>query len=242
MAKARSKRGAAMVMVIIATVLFTMMSFSLITASSTLSSSANRKWIQLQMEQQAIGVGRALSEALTISSDVDLLEAMNRFLDDGAQYTLLEAKNIPDGYGKVIIRLRKIDQNPDVSLDKEFFIQTSDTVALKVDLDDYLDSVTNVDYQLTANITVVSPEDEQALGTAEVTYFRVKQYEAQYYRTLRVLANRIYPDSNWNFFTTSDPTAMNSSTLVTFTVNEEIVTFTPSDNKVIFYTVAEVWR
>lgn len=254
MAKARSKRGAAMVLVIITTVLFTMMSFSLISASSTLSSSANRKWTQLRMEQQALGVGRAFSETLTDSAVNDLQASMNQFLDNvnyasynlmssevqkqAAIHTFSQTETVPNGYGQIIIRLKKIFQNPQWQLDTDLYIDATDTV----NLDTYLDSVTNVDYQLTTYITVVAPEDAQALGTAEFAFFRIIRYEAQYYRTSVTPANRIYPDSGWRFFTTSNPSLMNSTTRVTFAANEDIITRTPSSSKAIFYQVAEVRR
>lgn len=254
MAKARSKRGAAMVMVIIISVMFTMMSFSLISASSTLYSSANRKWTQLRMEQQANGVGRAFTETLTDDVANDLQTRMNSFLENvnyssynlmsseaqkqAAIHSFSQTESVPNGYGEIIVRLKKIYQNPQWQLDTNLSIVATDTAGL----DSYLDSVTNVDYQLTAYITVVSPEDAQALGTAEVTFFRIIRYEAQYYKTSVTPANRIYPDSAWRFFTTSNPSLMNSSTRVTFSANESIIARTPSSTKTIFYQVAEVRR
>lgn len=265
MAKARSRRGAAMVMVIITTVLFTMMSFSLISASSTLSSSARRKWTQLRMEQQALGVGRAFSEYLTYIEDPDDLEIkndlqtkMDSFLDNPSyssyklnteegvkqaaihSFTQSEPEINPDGYGQVIIRLKKIEQYSDLQLGSEESIEAGDRLSRKGFLDDFLDSVTYADYQLTAFITVVSPEDAQALGTAEVAFFRILRYEAQYYKNTRTDANRIFPDSNWNFFTTPDKESMNSVTLVNFTATDRIITYVPSSPMTTFYIIAEV--
>lgn len=264
MAKARSKRGAAMVMVIITTVLFTMMSFSLISASSTLSSSARRKWTQLRMEQQALGVGRAFSEYLTYIEDPDdpeikndLQIKMDSFLDSPSysSYNLNSSEGVkqaaihsfaqpsteinPDGYGQVIIRLKKIEQYSDLQLDTGKEIEAGDRLSRKDFLDDFLDSVTYADYQLTAFITVVSPEDAQALGTAEVTFFRILRYEAQYYKN-SLTSERIYPDSNGYFFTTPDKESMNSGTLVDITATDIIITYAPSSPKTTFYVIAEV--
>jgi len=265
MAKARSKRGAAMVMVIITTVLFTMMSFSLISASSTLSSSANRKWTQLRMEQQALGVGRAFSEYLIYVEDPvdpeiknDLQIKMDSFLDSPSyssyklnteegvkqaaihSFSQSEPEINPEGYGQVIIRLKKIEQYSDLQLNSEESIEAGDRLSRKGFLDAFLDSVTNVDYKLTAFITVVSPEDAQALGTAEVTFFRILRYEAQYYKNSRLPANRIYPDSSWNFFTVPVVDPMNSDKLVNFTATDRIITYAPSAPKTTFYQIAEV--
>ena len=263
MAKARSKRGAAMVMVIITTVLFTMMSFSLISASSTLSSSARRKWTQLRMEQQALGIGRAFSEYLTCIEDPydpdiknELQIKMDSFLDSPSYspYKLNTEEGVrqaaihsfaqpsteinPDGYGQVIIRLKKIEQTPVFPLNTDKSIEAGESSSRKALLDVFFGSPTYADYKLTAFITVVSLEDAQALGTAEVTFFRILQFEAQYYKNTRTPANLIFPDSNWNFFT--DGKSMNSGTLVKFTATDSIIRYVPPPPMTSFYQIAEV--
>jgi|GEM_PF-4737956 len=250
----RNKKGAAMVVVIITSVLFTMMSFSLILASSTLSSAASRKWIQLRMEQQALGVGNAFAQTLTSTDSNTLQTVMDDFLYSGsyASYDLMATEaekqtalhpfpqtstdptELSNAFGRVTIRLKKVYQNPVWQLsDTIYTFNPTDTAALNA----FLDSVSDEDYQLTAQITVVSPEDEQAVGTAEVTFLRTVEYQASYYKNSVSAINRIYPNSIWEFFT--DPQRI--SGLVFFSEGDIILAQCSSDAaKVYHYQVAEV--
>ncbi|MPN05944.1 hypothetical protein SDC9_153198 [bioreactor metagenome] len=101
-------------------------------------------------------------------------------------------------HGQVILRMKKMIQNSGSELENKSFDPNSTT--LNADLYAFLNSLTNVDYRLTIYITVVSPEDDQSLGTAEVTFLRSVKYGAQYYKNSVNTANRIYPDSEWKFF------------------------------------------
>jgi hypothetical protein len=254
MGKARKKHGAAMVVVIITSVLFTMMAFSLILASSTLSSAATRKWIQLRMEQQALGVSKAFAQTLTSSNSNTLQTAMDGFLYSGSyvSYDLMSTEvekqvalhpfpqtatnpsSLSNAYGQVTVRLKKVYQNPVWQLsDTIYTFAPTNTAALNA----FLESITDEDYQLTAHITVISPEDEQAVGTAEVTFLRTVEYQASYYKNSVSTINRIYPNTVWEFFT--DPQL--TSGLVSFTASEIILAQCASSaTKAFHYQVAEV--